>query len=206
MGKTEKKRKKGSFLSRMSIKTKSIITASVFLLAVLTVILCAADGMFVFKPGSVQANDNVAPVILTETPKTDDGAEPASEQHSVLVSAGNGGTVYPSGNLYAEDWGSIEISVAPDSGYKIKAITVDGVIVGAMSYYTLANITEDHSVLVTFEEIEKPPVPTDTPEVKPTENVVEDPPEENNGESTGGSDSMSNFGTLMDEFFSIFGH
>lgn len=49
--------KKKHGISNMSMKTKWLITGGLCVLAVLTVILCAADGCFDFKPGSVQAND-----------------------------------------------------------------------------------------------------------------------------------------------------
>jgi len=211
MSNHEKHRKRGTHSSRMSTKTKSIITASVFFLAILTVILCAMDGMFVFKPGSVQANDTAAAAaIASAAPATDNsGGETDIPVHKVLITAGNGGYVYPAGTATVNDWESLTISAVPDDGYYIRSITVDGEPVGAMSYYTLSYVTEDHTVVVTFAESKKPadnPQPTQnpvqpesTPEVKPEEKPLV--PENN----AVGSDSMGKFQTLMDDFFSVFG-
>lgn len=49
--------KKSNNKSGMSMKTKWIITGILCVLAVLTVVVVAADGCFDFKPGSVQSND-----------------------------------------------------------------------------------------------------------------------------------------------------
>ena len=49
--------KKSNNKSGMSMKTKWIITGILCVLAVLTVVVVAADGCFDFKPGSVQSNN-----------------------------------------------------------------------------------------------------------------------------------------------------
>ena len=59
----------------MSMKTKWIITGILCVLAVLTVVVVAADGCFDFKPGSVQSNDkavaeSAAPDADKDTAKT----------------------------------------------------------------------------------------------------------------------------------------
>lgn len=67
--------KKSNNKSGMSMKTKWIITGILCVLAVLTVVVVAADGCFDFKPGSVQSNDkavaeSAAPDADKDTAKT----------------------------------------------------------------------------------------------------------------------------------------
>lgn len=206
MSKTRNNSKKGSYHSKMSMKTKVIISTVTFALAVITVILCAIDGMFVFKPGSVQANDNAAAVMITNTPAPDDsGDESAAPKHSVLVSAGNGGTVYPSGSITVDDWGSVSVTAVPDDGFRIRSITVDGESVGALSSYTLSYITDDRTVLVTFERNETAPKPTQPPETADPGNEGGNDPGGEQNEGSGSQHYASGFGELIEEFFSIFG-
>lgn len=124
----------------MSMKTKWIITGILCVLAVLTVVVVAADGCFDFKPGSVQSNDKAV-------------AESAAP-------AGDGGTTDPSGSLAVEDWESVKINFIPNEGYEIQSVSVDGKDMGAIESYELSNVTEDHSIIATFV---KKAVPTPTP-------------------------------------------
>lgn len=143
--------KKSNNKSGMSMKTKWIITGILCVLAVLTVVVVAADGCFDFKPGSVQSNDKA--VADKDTAKT-------GGTHTVLVTAGNGGTTDPNGSLTVEDWESVKINFTPNEGYEIQPISVDGKDMGAIESYELTNVTEDHSIIATFV---KKAVPTPTP-------------------------------------------
>lgn len=60
--------KKSNNKSGMSMKTKWIITGILCVLAVLTVVVVAADGCFDFKPGSVQSNDKAVAKAPRPTP------------------------------------------------------------------------------------------------------------------------------------------
>lgn len=128
------------------MKTKWIITGILCVLAVLTVVVVAADGCFDFKPGSVKSNNK-------------DIAESSTPENN-KDTAKSGGTTDPNGSVTVEDWGSVTISVTPKEGYEIQSVTVDGQDKGAVESYTLSNVTEDHSVIATFV---KKVVPTPTP-------------------------------------------
>ena len=146
--------KKSNNKSGMSMKTKWIITGILCVLAVLTVVVVAADGCFDFKPGSVQSNDKA----VAESAAPD--ADKTGGTHTVLVTAGNGGTTDPNGSLTVEDWESVKINFTPNEGYEIQSISVDGKDMGAIESYELTNVTEDHSIIATFV---KKAVPTPTP-------------------------------------------
>ena len=150
--------KKSNNKSGMSMKTKWIITGILCVLAVLTVVVVAADGCFDFKPGSVKSNNK--DIAESSTPENNKDTAKSGGTHTVLVTAGNGGTTDPNGSVTVEDWGSVTISVTPKEGYEIQSVTVDGQDKGAVESYTLSNVTEDHSVIATFV---KKVVPTPTP-------------------------------------------
>ncbi len=142
----------------MSMKTKWTITGILCVLAVLTVVVVAADGCFDFKPGSVTSNnkaavESAAPEEKTDTVKT-------SSTHIVLVTAGNGGSTDPNGSTTVSDGGELKITITPNDGYEIQSVMVDGKNEGAVDSYTLSNVTEDHSIIATFV---KKVIPTPTP-------------------------------------------
>lgn len=85
--------KKSNNKSGMSMKTKWIITGILCVLAVLTVVVVAADGCFDFKPGSVQSNNKA--VAESAAPDADKDTAKTGGTHTVLVTAGNGGTTDP---------------------------------------------------------------------------------------------------------------
>lgn len=143
--------KKSNNKSGMSMKTKWIITGILCVLAVLTVVVVAADGCFDFKPGSVQSNDKA--VAESAAPDADKDTAKTGGTHTVLVTAGNG-------SLTVEDWESVKINFTPNEGYEIQSISVDGKDMGAIESYELTNVTEDHSIIATFV---KKAVPTPTP-------------------------------------------
>ena len=148
------KRKKG-----ISGRAKWIITLLTFGAAVLTVVLCYKGGNFNFKPGSVQANDDV--VTETAAPEEDKNEEEEVIRHKIFVGAGNGGSADPAGIVYVDDWDSLTVTFKADEGYQIESVTVDGENAGAVPAYTMTYIKEDHSILVNFEPI---PEPTDEPD------------------------------------------
>lgn len=156
--------KKKHGISSMSMKTKWLITGRLCVLAVLTVILCAADGCFDFKPGSVQANDKT--VLESATPASNVDSGNSAVKYKVLVTAGNGGSADPNGSVSVNEWGSLTVKFTPDEGYEIQAVTVDGDDKGAVESYTLSYVTSDHSIVATFAKIPEP-----TPTVQPTANV-----------------------------------
>ena len=70
--------------------------------------------------------------------------------YTVSVSVGAGGSANYSGNITVNYGGSLDLKFTPNTGYQIDTLTVDGNIVTPSTTYTLVNITENHSVAVTF--------------------------------------------------------
>jgi len=70
--------------------------------------------------------------------------------YEITASAGTGGTISPNETTKVEYGGSKTYTIAPNTGYEIKSVTVDGVNKGALSTYAFSNIKENHTISVTF--------------------------------------------------------
>lgn len=153
---------------RKSMRTKWIMTGILCVLAVLTVVVVAADGCFDFKPGSVQSNNKAAVESAAPENKTD--TSKSGGTHTVQVTAGNGGTTDPNGSVSVEDWGSVTVNITANEGYEIQSVRVDGEDKGPIESYTLPGVTEDHSIVVTFvKKVVPTPTPTPTPSASDTD-------------------------------------
>ncbi len=65
-----------------------------------------------------------------------------------------GGSISPNGVISVATGGSKTFTITPDKGYSIADVLVDGKSVGAVSSYTLANITATHTISVVFSKNE----------------------------------------------------
>ena len=72
--------------------------------------------------------------------------------YAITASAGAGGRISPMGHIPAAYGESKAFTITPDSGYEIGDVTVDGESMGAVSYYIFENITDDHSITVSFQK------------------------------------------------------
>ena len=73
-----------------------------------------------------------------------------TRQWGIVASAGTGGTIAPSGNITVAPGSDQIFTVTPEEGYAIEDVTVDGASQGAVTSYTFANVTEDHTMAVSF--------------------------------------------------------
>ena len=88
-------------------------------------------------------------------------------EFTVVLTAGKGGTVSPSGSVSVEAGGSITIAAIPDQGYELRELRIDGVSVGAVGEYTIENVRESHSVYAVFAAVAAPPEPSASPSAPP---------------------------------------
>ena len=71
----------------------------------------------------------------------------------ITVTASEGGIVLPLGGQFTVMRGeSKSFAIVADSGYAIAEVLVDGEPIGAVSWYTFENVTEDHSLQVRFQK------------------------------------------------------
>lgn len=73
---------------------------------------------------------------------------------SITATAGEGGTITPSGTLTVAEGGTLSFAVAAEKGYSIADVFVDGTSAGAISTYTFESVTADHVIEATFEKKE----------------------------------------------------
>lgn len=103
-------------------------------------------GQTVLRAGGLTApNDNYTVVFA-------DGKLTVDERpvYTVKATAGSHGSITPSGDVDVLHGGSQTFTIAANSGYAISNVKIDGVSIGAVKSYTFENVTENHTIEVTF--------------------------------------------------------
>lgn len=89
---------------------------------------------------------NVATLTVTED------STPSETTHIIRATAGEHGSITPSGNVEVKDGESQSFDITADEGYEIEALLVDGSKAEIASSYTFENVTMGHSIKVTFKQ------------------------------------------------------
>ena len=71
---------------------------------------------------------------------------------TITASAGQGGSITPSGAVSVAKGGSQTFTIKPSNNYEIEDVKVDGVSKGAVETYTISNVSENHTIAATFTE------------------------------------------------------
>ena len=78
---------------------------------------------------------------------------PDIDTHLIEASAGTGGSILPQGEVSVIDNGNRSFTITPNPGFYIDEVWIDDVLqIGARSVYEFTNVTEDHTISVTFAE------------------------------------------------------
>jgi hypothetical protein len=85
---------------------------------------------------------------------------------TVSATAGEGGTIAPSGSIAVSRGDSLTFSITADEDYEIQDLLINGVSQGALSSYTLEDITADCSVTAIFTLVNQAPVADAGPDQK----------------------------------------
>ncbi|MBN1123716.1 MAG: InlB B-repeat-containing protein [Sedimentisphaerales bacterium] len=72
------------------------------------------------------------------------------ETYQITASAGTGGSISPSGTVTVVESTSQTFTIQSDTGYYLSGVTVDSINVGTMETYLFNNVTEDHTIAVSF--------------------------------------------------------
>lgn len=72
------------------------------------------------------------------------------EQHTITATAGEGGSISPSGAVTVAEGADQAFTITANEGYVISDVKVDGVSVGAVDSYAFGNVTGDHTIEATF--------------------------------------------------------
>lgn len=97
---------------------------------------------------SVYAVGYAAPVE-PESPGYGGGAASA-ESYTITASAGDGGSISPSGAVSVAKGGSKTFAITANEDYMISELLVDGESVGAVSSYTFSDVTAAHTIKAVF--------------------------------------------------------
>lgn len=99
----------------------------------------------------------------------DDTNPPAETMHIITATAGANGSISPSGSVEVKAGADQTFTITADEGYEIESLKVDSSEVSAASSYTFSNVTEAHSIEVTFKKKETPPDPEEPEKPNPEE-------------------------------------
>ncbi len=73
------------------------------------------------------------------------------DSYTITATAGANGSISPSGNTTVNCGEDQTYNITANSGYTVADVLVDGVSLGAVSSYDFTNVTEAHTISVTFE-------------------------------------------------------
>ncbi|HVP79336.1 MAG TPA: PKD domain-containing protein [Thermodesulfobacteriota bacterium] len=82
----------------------------------------------------------------------------AINQYIIIANAGSNGTISPSGTMIMNYGASQTFTIAPNAGYHVADVRVDGVSVGAVTTVPFDSVTSNHTIEATFEIDNQPPV------------------------------------------------
>lgn len=71
-------------------------------------------------------------------------------QFTITATAGNGGTIAPTGATKVYKGTSKAFTITPNAGYHVDSLTVDGTAVNVVTEYTFSDVTANHTIAVTF--------------------------------------------------------
>jgi hypothetical protein len=74
----------------------------------------------------------------------------STSSYTLTASAGDHGTISPSGDISVTTGGSQDFTITPDLGYRIEGVAIDGVDIDKVTEYTFTNVRGNHSIAVTF--------------------------------------------------------
>jgi len=69
---------------------------------------------------------------------------------TITATAGNGGSISPSGTVTVNYGGSQSFTITPDANYTIGNVVVDGVSAGPVTSYSFTNVNGNHTISVSF--------------------------------------------------------
>ena len=82
----------------------------------------------------------------------DDTTPPSETTYIITATAGENGSISPSGSVEVKEGADQTFTITADEGYEIENLKVDGSEVSAASSYTFNNVTEAHRIEATFKQ------------------------------------------------------
>ncbi|MGI6030726.1 MAG: leucine-rich repeat protein [Eubacteriales bacterium] len=100
--------------------------------------------------------------VVTARQSGGGGGGGGSTTYTITASAGENGSISPSGKVSVVSGQDSSFVFTPSAGYKVAEVLVDNQSVGAPSSYTFTNVTANHTISVTFEKGSEVADPNDT--------------------------------------------
>ena len=96
----------------------------------------------------------IATIVLALTASSVNFAAPAAPARvfTITASAGNGGSVSPSGQVSVPEGGNQKFTFISNAGFHISGVFVNGVPKGVIGSYTFTNVTGDQTISVSFKQ------------------------------------------------------
>lgn len=112
----------------------------------------------------MSASDTATVVTAEHTSSGDGGGGGGGgvTAYTIEATAGDNGSISPSGKTAVVRGEDATFVITPDSGYQVADVLVDGKSVGAVHSYTFENVRANHTISVTFEEGEQVVDPDET--------------------------------------------
>ncbi len=86
----------------------------------------------------------------------------APNMFTITATPGSNGSITP-GNVSVAQGSGKSFTIAASSGYEIADVVVDGVSIGAVSYYTFNDIAADHTIEAIFAVVPEPVITNEEP-------------------------------------------
>lgn len=101
-------------------------------------------------------SEQTGSVTVTATQIATDFTSTAID-YRITATAGENGTISPSGDVKVTDGNNQEFTITPNSGYEIDTLKVDGADVTLSTSYTFTVVNANHTIEVTFKPISQNP-------------------------------------------------
>ncbi len=112
------------------------------------------DGVTFANAGSAQTTftmpDKSVTVTANWTKNSSGGGSSSYDTYTITASAGDGGSISPSGSVSVREGLDKTFTITPDSGYHISDVLVDGKSVGAVTSYTFEDVQSKHTLEAVF--------------------------------------------------------
>ena len=89
-------------------------------------------------------------ILSDDGDDNDNGEPPPVETFTITATAGEGGSITPSGPVTVNEGADQSFTIIADDGYQISYVLVDGYSVSVESSYTFENVTADHTIHASF--------------------------------------------------------
>ena len=78
------------------------------------------------------------------------GSAHSYSYYTIKATAGDGGSISPSGNVSVREGRDQTFTITPDKGYAVANVKIDGKSIGAVKSYTFENVSRTHTIEVIF--------------------------------------------------------